>query len=51
MGGPGLNSEGFVGLAKALSAGNQTIIYDQRGTGKIDSKPGRFIYDYHATDD
>ncbi len=33
-GGPGLNSDGFVGLAKDLSAGNQTIIYDQRGTGK-----------------
>ena len=33
-GGPGLNSEGFVGLAKELSAGNQTIIYDQRGTGR-----------------
>ena len=33
-GGPGLNSDGFVGLAKELSAANQTIIYDQRGTGK-----------------
>ena len=33
-GGPGLNSDGFVGLAKVLSAGNQTILYDQRGTGK-----------------
>ncbi|HET7001718.1 MAG TPA: alpha/beta fold hydrolase [Puia sp.] len=33
-GGPGLNSEGFVSLAKELSAANQTIIYDQRGTGK-----------------
>lgn len=33
-GGPGLNSEGFVALAKELSAANQTIIYDQRGTGK-----------------
>ncbi|MEJ0083744.1 MAG: alpha/beta fold hydrolase [Puia sp.] len=38
-GGPGLNSEGFVGLAKALSAGNQTIIYDQRGTGKSTVSP------------
>ena len=33
-GGPGLNSDGFAELAKTLSAHNQTIIYDQRGTGK-----------------
>ncbi len=33
-GGPGMNSEGFEGLAKTLSAQNLTIIYDQRGTGK-----------------
>src|ERR1700704_339505 len=33
-GGPGMNSDGFVGLATALSKNNQTIIYDQRGTGK-----------------
>jgi proline iminopeptidase len=33
-GGPGLNSDGFEDLAKTLSAHNQTIIYDQRGTGK-----------------
>jgi proline iminopeptidase len=33
-GGPGLNSDGFVDLAKTLSTQNQTIIYDQRGTGK-----------------
>jgi proline iminopeptidase len=33
-GGPGLNSDGFVELAKILSAQNQTIIYDQRGTGR-----------------
>ncbi len=33
-GGPGLNSDGFTDLAKALSVHNQTIIYDQRGTGK-----------------
>lgn len=33
-GGPGMNSDGFVGLAKALSKNNQTIIYDQRGTGR-----------------
>jgi len=33
-GGPGFNSDGFVDLAKTLSAHNQTIIYDQRGTGK-----------------
>jgi proline iminopeptidase len=38
-GGPGLNSDGFVGLAKDLSAGNQTIIYDQRGTGKSTVSP------------
>ena len=38
-GGPGLNSDGFVGLAKVLSAGNQTIIYDQRGTGKSTVSP------------
>ena len=33
-GGPGMNSDGFAGLAKTLSAKNQTIIYDQRGTGR-----------------
>ena len=33
-GGPGLNSDGFVDLAKSLSSHNQTIVYDQRGTGK-----------------
>jgi proline iminopeptidase len=33
-GGPGLNSDGFVDLAKTLSTQNQTIVYDQRGTGK-----------------
>ncbi len=33
-GGPGMNSDGFENLAKALSKNNQTIIYDQRGTGK-----------------
>lgn len=33
-GGPGMNSEGFVGLAKTLSEHNKTIIYDQRGTGR-----------------
>ena len=32
-GGPGMSSEGFVPLAKELSAGHQVIIYDQRGTG------------------
>lgn len=32
-GGPGMNSEGFEPLAKELSKSNQTIIYDQRGTG------------------
>lgn len=33
-GGPGMNSDGFENLAKSLSKNNQTIIYDQRGTGK-----------------
>ena len=33
-GGPGMNSDGFVELAKDLSADNQSIIYDQRGTGR-----------------
>jgi len=33
-GGPGLNSDGFVDLAKSLSSHNKTIIYDQRGTGR-----------------
>ncbi len=33
-GGPGMNSDGFVSLAKKLSAEHQTIIYDQRGTGR-----------------
>jgi proline iminopeptidase len=33
-GGPGMNSDGFEDLAKQLSQNYQTIIYDQRGTGK-----------------
>ncbi len=33
-GGPGMNSEGFEGLAKTLSTNFYSIIYDQRGTGK-----------------
>jgi proline iminopeptidase len=33
-GGPGMNSDGFENLAMSLSKNNQTIIYDQRGTGK-----------------
>jgi proline iminopeptidase len=33
-GGPGMNSDGFVGLAKKLSTRNFVILYDQRGTGK-----------------
>jgi proline iminopeptidase len=48
-GGPGLNSDGC-GLAKDLSAGNQTIIYDQR-VPEVNSQSGRLVYDYHATDD
>lgn len=36
-GGPGMNCEGFSYLAKELAKQNfQTIIYDQRGTGKSD---------------
>jgi proline iminopeptidase len=34
-GGPGMNSNGFAGVAEQIAAmGFQTIIYDQRGTGK-----------------
>lgn len=33
-GGPGMNSEGFAGLATELGKGYRAIIYDQRGTGK-----------------
>ncbi|WP_053969795.1 alpha/beta fold hydrolase [Mangrovimonas sp. ST2L15] len=33
-GGPGMNSQGFESLAKRLAETNQTIIYDQRGTGQ-----------------
>ncbi len=33
-GGPGMNSNGFVGLAKIIGKSNQAIIYDQRGTGQ-----------------
>ena len=42
-GGPGMNSNGFEDMAKTLGENQQTIIYDQRGTGKsklskLDSK-------------
>ena len=33
-GGPGMSSEGFVPLAKLLAHNHQTIIFDQRGTGR-----------------
>ncbi|WP_170254585.1 alpha/beta fold hydrolase [Phaeodactylibacter luteus] len=33
-GGPGLNSQGFEGLAAALAKKYQVILYDQRGTGR-----------------
>ena len=33
-GGPGMNSDGFAGLAAQLAKDYETIIYDQRGTGK-----------------
>ncbi|MFY0697230.1 MAG: alpha/beta hydrolase [Balneola sp.] len=33
-GGPGMNSDGFSGLAETLGESYKAIIYDQRGTGK-----------------
>lgn len=33
-GGPGMNSNGFESMAKTLAENQETIIYDQRGTGK-----------------
>jgi proline iminopeptidase len=33
-GGPGMNSNGFEDMAKTLAKSQETIIYDQRGTGK-----------------
>ncbi|MCU0428193.1 MAG: alpha/beta hydrolase [Candidatus Kapabacteria bacterium] len=33
-GGPGMNSDGFAGIAQMLASGRRVIIYDQRGTGK-----------------
>ncbi|WP_316635817.1 alpha/beta fold hydrolase [uncultured Flavobacterium sp.] len=33
-GGPGMNSNGFESMAKTLAESQETIIYDQRGTGK-----------------
>lgn len=33
-GGPGMNSNGFEDMAKTLAESQETIIYDQRGTGK-----------------
>ncbi len=33
-GGPGMNSDGFVGLATELAKHNLIILYDQRGTGR-----------------
>lgn len=33
-GGPGMNSNGFEGLASTLAESYQVILYDQRGTGK-----------------
>jgi proline iminopeptidase len=33
-GGPGMNSNGFETLAKTLAKSQETIIYDQRGTGR-----------------
>jgi proline iminopeptidase len=47
-GGPGMNSEGFAGLAEQLAKeGFLCIIYDQRGTGKSEMKKSRFHHDYH----
>ena len=47
-GGPGMNSNGFEDMAKTLGENQQTIIYDQRGTGKsklskLDSKSISFL--------
>jgi proline iminopeptidase len=39
-GGPGMNSNGFEPMAKILAEKYQTIVYDQRGTGK--SKSGQY---------
>lgn len=33
-GGPGMNSNGFEDMARTLAENQETIIYDQRGTGK-----------------
>ncbi|MEP0004888.1 MAG: alpha/beta hydrolase [Balneola sp.] len=33
-GGPGMNSDGFSGLAEILGESYKAIIYDQRGTGR-----------------
>ncbi len=39
-GGPGMNSDGFITIAKTLTRYDfQTIIYDQRGTGKSTLEP------------
>lgn len=37
-GGPGMNSNGFEGMAKILAETQETILYDQRGTGKSQLK-------------
>lgn len=37
-GGPGMNSNGFESMAKTLAETQETIIYDQRGTGKSELK-------------
>ncbi|TPG38727.1 alpha/beta fold hydrolase [Flavobacterium pectinovorum] len=37
-GGPGMNSNGFESMAKTLAESQETIIYDQRGTGKSELK-------------
>lgn len=37
-GGPGMNSNGFESMAKTLAENQETIIYDQRGTGKSELK-------------
>ena len=38
-GGPGMNSEGFEGMARKLAENQLTIIYDQRGTGQSKLSP------------
>jgi proline iminopeptidase len=52
-GGPGLNCQGFQGLAQSLSDRYQVILYDQRGTGQSvmeDISPETMTMDLMAAD-